>query len=607
MLRNAKRLAVATLFAVAAVSIVLPGEAPVEARGPFGARYCSTGDQVFWFVQATDPHVGIRDSSDTDNLRWLLTTARQLINPLFTVVTGDLTDSTNGNLFGYPNGPYQAEWIEYRGVLDAAGVTAADYYDLPGNHDAYNDRYFGYYRTYAVQGPTYAQAGQVAWTTTLPGIGTYHFVGVNTADNTGAPFSLLSPYGDHAGLDDAELAALSADLGANAPGANLSFAFGHHPVTSTGDSADTYLYYGAQAFVGQLDGYQASAYQYGHVHDNVETIFTGDTYTGTMTGAGVRYSRVASLGKDSPKSYLVVSVDCDGVNSVIQPVGTWPLVLVTAPVNRGVGTATNPYVYDVPAASSNPIRTLVFDAGPVGSVRFRIDGGTAWTSMNRVSGTAAQWEGTWDASGVSPGEHTIEVQAAGTTTRSHTIKVNVAGTPNRPPVSANDSYSTRWNAALSVPAPGVLANDSDPEGVPLTAQVVAWPAKGNLTLNTDGSFTYTPMVSVAGTDTFTYTASDGVLVSAAATVSITLTAPPPSNDTVTIKTATYTRKTSTLLVQATSSAAPAATLTVAGYGTMTYNTKTKLYSYSQKPASNPGSVTVTSSSGGTATKTVTVK
>jgi len=607
MLRNAKRLVIATLCVVAAVTIVLPGETPVEARGPDSAHYCQATDQLFWFVQASDTHIGASGSTDTTNLQWLVTTARQVINPLFTVVTGDLTDSTNGNIFGYPNGPYQAEWATYRGILNAAGVTPENYYDLPGNHDAYNDRSFSYYKTYALQGSTYAQYGQVAWTKAVPGVGTYHFVGVNTSDNTGTPFSLSWPYGDYAGLDDDELRALSTDLGANALGANLSFVFGHHPVTSTGDSADTYLYYGSPAFVGYLGNYEATGYNYGHVHDNLETIFKGDSYTGPPSGDGVRYSRVASLGKDSPKSYLVVSVDCDGVNSVIQPVGTWPVVLVTAPVNRVVGAAANPYAYDVPAASSNPIRALVFDAGTVGQVRFRIDGGTTWTSMSRVPGTSSQWAGTWDASAVTAGAHTIEVQAVGTATRSHTIRVNVTSGQNRPPVAGNDAYSTRYDTTLSVSAPGVLGNDSDPEGAPLAAQVVTWPASGTLTPRPDGSFTYVPKVTAAGTDTFTYTASDGVLTSTAATVTITLTSPPPATDAVAIPTATWTKRTSTLLVQATSTRAPTATLTLVTYGNMTYSSRTRLYTFQKAGVPNPGSVKVTSSLGGSATKTVTVK
>ena len=606
MPRHAKRLAVAILCVVAAVSIVLPGETPVEARGPSGARYCSQSDQVFWFLQASDPHVGASGTTDTVNLNWLVTTARRVIAPLFTVVTGDLTDSTNGNIFGYPNGPHLAEWIAYRGILDAAGVTAEDFFDLPGNHDGYSDPTFYYYTTYAMQGAHYAATGQVAWTKTIPGIGTYHFVGVNTADNTGAPFSFTSPYGDHAGLDEGELTALSADLAANEVDARLSFVFGHHPVTSTGNSSDTYLYYGAQRFVEYLGGYQASAYHYGHVHDNLEAIFDGNSYTGPMAGDGIRYARVASLGKDSPKSYLVVSVDCDGVNSLIQPVGTWPLVLVTAPVNRLVGASVNPYTYDVPAASDNPIRALVFDEGTVSAVRFRIDGATVWTPMDRVAGTPAQWAGTWDASGTAAGVHTIEVQAVGTTTRSHTISVNVTSATNLAPVAASDAYTTRYDTPLTVPAPGVLVNDSDPEAGPLTAQVVAYPSKGSLTLNANGSFTYTPTVSTAGTDVFTYRASDGALLSAEATVTITLTAP-PAQDTVTITAATWTKKSGTLSVQAKSSGSPAAVLTVVGYGQMTYNNRTKVYSYSKKSTPYVASVTVRSNLGGSAVATVTQK
>ena len=41
-------------------------------------------------------------------------------------------------------------------------------------------------------------------------------------------------------------------------------------------------------------------------------------------------------------------------------------------------------------------------------------------------------------------------------------------------------------------APGVLANDTDPDGDPLTAVLVTGPSHGTLTLNANGSFTYTP-------------------------------------------------------------------------------------------------------------------
>ena len=43
---------------------------------------------------------------------------------------------------------------------------------------------------------------------------------------------------------------------------------------------------------------------------------------------------------------------------------------------------------------------------------------------------------------------------------------------NGPPVAVDDSGSTPFGAVLNAPAPGVLANDTDPEGQPLTAQLV---------------------------------------------------------------------------------------------------------------------------------------
>src|SRR5207302_1728495 len=73
---------------------------------------------------------------------------------------------------------------------------------------------------------------------------------------------------------------------------------------------------------------------------------------------------------------------------------------------------------------------------------------------------------------------------------------------------------------LTVAAPGVLANDTDPDGDALTAVLATSPAHGALTLNADGSFTYTPSAGFSGSDSFTYQAYDGFLTSNAATATI---------------------------------------------------------------------------------------
>ena len=76
-------------------------------------------------------------------------------------------------------------------------------------------------------------------------------------------------------------------------------------------------------------------------------------------------------------------------------------------------------------------------------------------------------------------------------------------------MAANDAYTTDEDTPRTVTAPGVLGNDSDVDSVSLTAVLVTGPAHGTLTLNADGSFTYTPAANFNGSDSFTYKANDG--------------------------------------------------------------------------------------------------
>lgn len=108
--------------------------------------------------------------------------------------------------------------------------------------------------------------------------------------------------------------------------------------------------------------------------------------------------------------------------------------------------------------------------------------------------------------------------------------------PNTPPIAQNDLYTTEQGIPLTVSAPGVLANDTDPDGNPLSAALVGGPTSGTLALNPDGSFTYTPNAGYSGTDSFTYKANDGAADSNVATVSLTVT--PPADTTAPIITLT---------------------------------------------------------------------
>ena len=92
-----------------------------------------------------------------------------------------------------------------------------------------------------------------------------------------------------------------------------------------------------------------------------------------------------------------------------------------------------------------------------------------------------------------------------------TATVTLTGTPvNDPARAVNDSYTATAGTVLTVSAAnGVLANDSDPEGDPFTAQLKTNVSNGTLSLGTNGSFTYTPNAGFTGTDNFTYQVTGG--------------------------------------------------------------------------------------------------
>ena len=86
---------------------------------------------------------------------------------------------------------------------------------------------------------------------------------------------------------------------------------------------------------------------------------------------------------------------------------------------------------------------------------------------------------------------------------------------NMPPVAVNDSYTSivrEFNEDIVVnnEDDGVLSNDSDSDGDPITAHLVADASYGSVTLNENGSFIYIPDDREMGVyvDSFTYVARD---------------------------------------------------------------------------------------------------
>jgi hypothetical protein len=142
------------------------------------------------------------------------------------------------------------------------------------------------------------------------------------------------------------------------------------------------------------------------------------------------------------------------------------------------------------------------------------------------------------------GQTLINVVATDTTGRFVSDSFILTVTPvNDAPVTQPDFYATPQGVTLVTTDPlgiltattlddGVLANDRDPEGDAMTASIVTQPTKGTVTLNANGTFTYTPGPTAlfGSTDTFTYRAIDAFgAASPQTTVTITIgRAPAPA-------------------------------------------------------------------------------
>ena len=88
---------------------------------------------------------------------------------------------------------------------------------------------------------------------------------------------------------------------------------------------------------------------------------------------------------------------------------------------------------------------------------------------------------------------------------------------NDAPVAANASASGDENTVIN----GTLVA-TDVDSASLTFSGVAQAAHGSVTVNANGSFSYTPNTGYSGTDSFTFKANDGSLDSNVATVGLTI-------------------------------------------------------------------------------------
>ncbi len=151
------------------------------------------------------------------------------------------------------------------------------------------------------------------------------------------------------------------------------------------------------------------------------------------------------------------------------------------------------------------LRARLVEGPAHGTVKLRSDGSFTYTPAADYNGADS---------------FTYRARDGETHSNDTTVNITIAAV-NDAPVAANDSYTTNKDTALTVAiAQGVLANDSDVEGSAMSAALVSGPAHGTLTLNANGTFTYTPAANYTGGDSFTYRANDGTTNSGVTMVSL---------------------------------------------------------------------------------------
>jgi len=131
-----------------------------------------------------------------------------------------------------------------------------------------------------------------------------------------------------------------------------------------------------------------------------------------------------------------------------------------------------------------------------------------------ISGTTLRYAPAADFHG--PDEIRITVSDGARSTEA-LVTVSVTAV-NDPPVAVADSFATLEDAVLSMPAGALLANDTDPDGDPLTVTAVS-AASGGTVAFAGGMVMFTPTANSSGAAAFTYTVTDGTR-SASASVTV---------------------------------------------------------------------------------------
>jgi VCBS repeat-containing protein len=256
------------------------------------------------------------------------------------------------------------------------------------------------------------------------------------------------------------------------------------------------------------------------------------------TIAGQPSHGTVTLNNDGSFTYTPTSATFTGSDSFTYKAsdGTNQSNTATVTINVGITANADSYVategqaLTVQGSASNGI--LKNDVG--GAAALQVVPNSASTPTHGTVTVAADGTFTYTPAPNFNGSDSFTYKATDGTNQSGVATVSIVVTAvNSPPVAANDILTATKNTPSTVNAPGVLGNDHDPDDADNTLAIASSSVgtkpttHGSVTINVNGSYTYTPATDYVGPDSFSYTVTDPHGGTADATVSISVNPAPP--------------------------------------------------------------------------------
>ena len=253
-----------------------------------------------------------------------------------------------------------------------------------------------------------------------------------------------------------------------------------------------------------------------------QTLSPGESLTLAVTVTDADAGDAHEVAAESDDAAVAVEVSEDGTELTLTGVSAGEATIeVTATDDSGADNAasapatfaarvnTRPVVEPIEAQSIEPAGEPVVvavavtdpDAGQEHEVAAESDAGAVAVEVSE-DGTELT------LTGVSAGEATITVTATDDSEADNAVSepVEFAVVSNAAPTAEDDMALTGEYTAVEI---DVLANDTDPDGQPLTVESATNGARGTTAIS-GNAITYTPDLGFRGIDIFGYTVTDGV-------------------------------------------------------------------------------------------------